>query len=91
MGRKAQKDEEELKTREGGEFSLNSFRSPLQDGDVKSSCNLGCLVCKFFFFCKPLEGGKFSSSSPQNCATRRACIVLQFCETSLFSKTVFIP
>ena len=37
---KAQEDEKELKAREGGELSLNSFRSPLQAGDVKSNCNL---------------------------------------------------
>ena len=43
MGRKsakAQEDEEQLKAREGGEFSLNSFRLPLQAEDVKSSSNL---------------------------------------------------
>lgn len=52
MGRKsakAQEDEEELKEREGGEFSLNSFRSPLQAEDVKSNCNLPGL--QVFFYC----------------------------------------
>ena len=52
MGRKtakAQEVEEELKAREGVEFSLNSFRSPLQAGDVKSNCNHpGLQVCVFF-------------------------------------------
>ena len=52
---KAQEDEEELKAREGGEFSLNSFRSPLQAGDGKSNCNLPGL--QVFFFCKSLRGG----------------------------------
>lgn len=37
---KAREDKEELKAREGGEFFLNSFRSPLQAGDVKSNCYL---------------------------------------------------
>ena len=46
---KAQEDEEELKAREGGEFSLNSFRSPLKAGDVKSNCNLPGLQVFFFF------------------------------------------
>ena len=47
---KAQEDEEELKARGGGggEFSLNSFRSPLQAGDVKSNCNLPGLQVFFF-------------------------------------------
>ena len=51
MGRKsakAQEDEEQLKAREGGEFSLNSFRLPLQAEDVKSSSNLPGLQVFFF-------------------------------------------
>jgi len=100
MGRKsakAQEDEEQLKAREGGEFSLNSFRSPLQAEDVKSSCNLPGLRV-FFFFSTSLEATinafLFADSFLAihlKIATRRAFIVLQFCETSLFSMTVFIP
>ena len=47
-GGKAQEDEEQLKAREGGEFSLNSFRLPLQVEDVKSSSNLPGLQIFFF-------------------------------------------
>ena len=59
MGQKSAKaleDEEELKVGEGDEFSLNSFRSPLQAGDVKSNCDLPGLQL-FLFFCKSLRGG----------------------------------
>lgn len=96
-GEKAQEDEEQLKAREGGEFTLNSFRSPLQAEDVKSNCNLPGLRV-FFFFARHQEAtinafflAVFFLAIDLKIATRRAFIVLQFCETSLFSITVCIP
>ena len=99
MGRKsakAQEDEEQLKAREGGEFSLNSFRLPLQAEDVKSSSNLPGL--QVFFFSRHLEAtinafllAVSFLAIHLKIGTRRTFIVLQFCATILFSMTVLIP